>query len=76
MFAKLAPLRQVVRSAVEDVDLAICAVGAHDVLLDGLANLDELDEVIERRLRSCPVGRGDNFDDARLHAIAVDLVHL
>lgn len=60
----------------EDVDLTIGSVGAHDVLLDGLANPYCFDEFLDVGERFSPFVRRYDFDDARLHAIRVDGSHL
>lgn len=60
----------------EDVDLAICSVGAHYVLLDGFSDTDSLDEVVEFRERISPLRRRDDLDDARLHTVGIDSLHL
>lgn len=45
LVAKLSPLRQIVGSLVEDVDLAVGTVGSHYILLDRLSNSDWLDKL-------------------------------
>lgn len=60
----------------EDVDLAVCAVGPHDVLLDWFADSDLLYEIVKGGLRIPPLIWRDHLDNARLHSIAVDFCHL
>lgn len=60
----------------EDVDLSVGAVGAHDILFDGLLNRDLLDDIVQGRLALAPfIGRND-LDDTRLHAVRIDFLHL
>ena len=60
----------------QDVDLPVGPVGTHDVLFDGLAHPNVLDEVVERRLGIFPFLWWDDFDDAGLHSVAINLFHL
>lgn len=76
LFTQFPPLRHIVRSSVEDVDLSVGTVGAHDILLDRFANSDMFNEVVEGRLLLLPFFWGDDLDNAGFHAIVVDLVHL
>ena len=59
----------------ENVDLTIRAVRAHDVLFDGLTHSDLLDELIQCRLRIFPFFGGDDFDDAGFHAVTIYRFH-
>lgn len=74
--AKLAPLWYVVRSTVKDIDLSICAIRAHNVLLDRFANSDLLDKIVERGLSVLPFCRRNDLNNAGLHTVAVNLGHL
>ena len=76
LVAELPPVGEIVGALMKDVDLSICAIGSHDVLLDRLANSDLLDEVVDRWRRVLPLLRRNDFDDARFHAVLVDLFHL
>ena len=60
----------------ENVDLAIGSVLAHDLLLDWLANTDLLDQIVQWRQLALPVLGRDDLDDAGFHAIFVYLFHL
>lgn len=48
----------------EDVDLTISSVGAHDVLLDRLADANLLDKLIEVWERLLPFRRRNDFDNS------------
>ena len=76
LFAKLPPLRDVVGSAVKNIDLAIGTIGSHDFLLDRFADAHMLDHVVQRRLLVLPFLRWDDLDDSGRHAVTVDFVHL
>ncbi len=56
LVAELSPLGQVVGPLMEDVDLAVGAIGTHNILLDRFADADLFDEVVqlgERIFHSC-----------------------
>lgn len=76
LVAELAPLGEVVGSLVEDVDLSVGSIRTHDVLLDGIPHSDCLDKLVEGGERILPFLRRNDFDNARLHSILVDLFHL
>lgn len=76
LFAQLPPLRNIVRSAVKNINLAISSVGAHDILLDRLSYSNGFDELIKRRLGGFPFAGGDDLDDAGFHAIRIHFLHL
>lgn len=76
LIAESPPLWQVVGALMQDIDLAVGAVGAHDVLLDGVSDPDVFDQFVEFGEGIFPLLRRDDFDNARLHAIAVDFFHL
>lgn len=76
LIAELSPLRDVVRSAVEDVDLTVGAIGSHDILFDRFSDPDLFDQVVQWRLFVLPFLGGDNLNDSRLHAVTVYFFHL
>lgn len=76
LVAELPPLWQVIGSLVEDVDLTIGTVGAHDILLDRLSNSDRFDELAKIRERALPVVWRDDLDNAGLHSIGINSFHL
>ena len=60
----------------KDIDLAVCAIGPHDVLLDWLLDLDLLDQFVQGWQRVLPFLRRDDLDDSGSHAVRVYLRHL
>jgi hypothetical protein len=76
LVAELTPLWKVVRSTVYNVNLAVSAIGTHDILLDRFSNFDLFDKVVKLGESVFPFLRRNNLDDTRLHTIAVDSFHL
>jgi hypothetical protein len=76
LFAKCPPLREVVGSPVEDIDLSVRAIGSHDILLDWLSNPNLFDEVVDFWQGVFPFLWRDDLDDTRLHSVRVDFLHL
>jgi len=58
------------------VDLAVCTIRAHDILLDGFANTNLFDKIVEGRLGVLPFLGRNNLDYAGFHAVAIDFGHL
>lgn len=76
LVAELPPLRQVIGSLVEDVDLTIGTVGAHDILFDRLSNSNRFDELAEILERVLPVVWRDDLENAGLHSVRINSFHL
>ena len=76
LIAQLSPLWQIVGTLMEDIDLAISTIGAHDILFDRFLDLHLLDQFVEGRQGVFPFLRWDNLDNSRFHAIGVDFRHL
>lgn len=76
LITKLPPLGEVVGALVKNIDLAVCSIGTHNVLLDRLANADLLDQVVYGWQRLLPLLWSNDFDDPRFHAVLVDFFHL
>ena len=76
LVAKLTPLRKVVGTLVKKVDLAIGTTRPKNILLDRLPNPDHLDKLIVVIQLAFPFLGRDDLDDAGLHAILVDFLHL
>lgn len=56
--------------------MSICAVRAHDILLNRLLNSDRLDSLVKSGELRPPVGWWDDFNNAALHSVGVYFVHL
>lgn len=76
LVTQLSPLGNVVGSLVENVHLAVGTVGTHYILLDGFADSNLFDEIVEVGKRVLPLARRNYFDNARLHAVAINCSHL
>ena len=76
LVAELTPLRKIVGTLVKKVDLAIGTTRAQDILLDGLPNPDHFNKLIVVVQLAFPFLGRDDLDDAGLHAILVDFLHL
>ncbi len=76
LLTELTPLWEVVRSLMKDVDLSIGAVRAHDFLFDWLSDGDLFDQIIQNSELFFPFLRRDDLDDAGLHAVGINLLHL
>ncbi|MGO7888691.1 hypothetical protein ACC740_37765, partial [Rhizobium ruizarguesonis] len=61
LIAQLAPFGEVVGSLVQQIHLAIRSIRPHDILLDGFADSNRLDDFVWRRLVVKPFLRGNHL---------------